>query len=120
VGLLAEAGPSATPEALGRAEKWLSESIRLNGKFWESQFELGSLLADRREFNGAEKRLKRSIELNPASSKAHYRLARVYSRLGKTKEAQAERELHARLVEKERQAMRTSPQAGMPENGIVE
>jgi Flp pilus assembly protein TadD len=119
VGLLAEAGPSATPEVLGQAEKWLSESIQLNDKFWESQFELGSLLADRRDFERAENHLKRGIELNPASSKAHYRLARVYSRLGKTNEAQAERDLHAQLVEKERQAMRTSPQAEMPENGIV-
>lgn len=119
VGLLAEAGPSATPETLAQAEKWLSKSIQLNGKFWESQFELGSLLADRREFERAEEHLQRSIELNPTSSKAHYRLARVYSRLGKSAEARAERDLHAQLVEKERQAMRSSPQAEIPENGIV-
>jgi Flp pilus assembly protein TadD len=119
VGLLAEAGPSATPDALAQAEQWLAESIQLNGKFWESHFELGSLLANRRDFESAEDHLKRGIELNPTSSKAHSRLARVYSRLGKTNEAQAERDLHAQLVEKERQAMRTSPQAEMPENGIV-
>ena len=45
--------------------------------------------------------------MNPNSSKAHYHLARVYTRLGKTEQARAEQELHEKLTEQERQAMRS-------------
>jgi Flp pilus assembly protein TadD len=60
-----------------------------------------------RDFERAEKHLKRSVELNPKSSKAHYHLSRVYARLGKNELAEAERALHEKLTEEERQAMRS-------------
>jgi Flp pilus assembly protein TadD len=41
---------------------------------------------------------RRAAELDPADSAAHYRLSRLYDRLGRAEEARREREIHARLV----------------------
>ena len=58
-------------------------------------------LEKRRAYEEASKELLRSIELNPKSSTPHYRLARVYDRLGKKEEAAEERRRHAALVAEE-------------------
>jgi tetratricopeptide (TPR) repeat protein len=81
-----------------QAEALLRKSIARNGEFWESHFELGVLLDQREKFEDAAREMRRSIELNPNDPVPHYRLARLYDRLGKTAEARAERELHARLA----------------------
>jgi hypothetical protein len=47
---------------------------------------------DRRRFLAA------AVELSPKDAATHYHLARLYDRLGKPAEAQAERDLHARLA----------------------
>jgi tetratricopeptide (TPR) repeat protein len=80
------------------AEAQLRKSIKQNGRFWESHFELGVLLDRRGEFAEAAREIRQSIELNPGDPAPHYRLARLYDRLGKTVEAGAERELHAKLM----------------------
>jgi tetratricopeptide (TPR) repeat protein len=79
-------------------EAELRHSIQLNGRYWESHFELGVLLARKREFKGAAAELSRSIELNPNNAPAHFQLARVYDRLGQRERAQAERAEHQRLT----------------------
>ena len=89
-----------------KAEALLRRSLEQKEDFWEPHFELGRLLEKKRDYAGAQKHLLRSIELNPEDSRPHYRLARVYTRLSNTEEAQREKELHAKLVEKEREAMR--------------
>jgi len=81
-----------------QAEALLRKSIARNGEFWESHFELGVLLDQREKFEDAAREMRRSIELSPNDPVPHYRLARLYDRLGKTAEARAERELHARLA----------------------
>jgi tetratricopeptide (TPR) repeat protein len=80
------------------AEPLLRRSIASNGAFSESHFELGVLLADRRHWQDAAAELRRAAELDPSDAATHYHLARVYDRLGKSTEAQAERALHARLT----------------------
>jgi uncharacterized protein HemY len=85
-------------------EALLRKSIALDGKNWESHLELGGVLDKRRAYDEAAKEFQRSIELNPKSSTPHYRLARVYDRLGKKQEAEAERERHAALVAEEEKA----------------
>jgi tetratricopeptide (TPR) repeat protein len=80
-----------------RAEHLLRESIARSSQFWESHFELGALLEQRDATEEAAQEIRRSIELNPQDPAAHYRLARLYDRLGKTAEARTERELHAKL-----------------------
>lgn len=109
--LLAKLGAKRDSASLANIESLLRESIDRNEDFWESHYELGVLLEKKREFRAAETHLERATELNPDSSKPHYRLARVYQRLGKSKEAKRERELHKRSAERERQAMQVG---GLP------
>jgi tetratricopeptide (TPR) repeat protein len=107
IALLEAMGPSLDPEIAAQAEGLLSRAVELNAQHADSHFELGVLLAKKREFAPAETHLLRAVELNPKSSKAHYHLARVYTRLGKASQARAEQELHEKLTEQERQAMRS-------------
>ncbi len=108
---LARLGPRPDPGAMAGIEALLRESIKRKDDFWEAHYELGVLLDKRRDFESARDHLERAASLNPDSSKPHYRLARVYQRLGKSREAKRERELHRQIAERERQAMRAG---GLP------
>jgi len=112
IALLEGMGPSLDRETGTRAEQLLSRALELKGDHADSHFELGVLLAKQRDFERAEAHLLRAVELNPKSSKAHYHLARVYTRLGKANEARAEQELHEKLTAQERQAMRSGMSSG--------
>jgi tetratricopeptide (TPR) repeat protein len=79
------------------AEAMFRKSILRNSQFWESRFELGLLLESEHRFEDAAAELRRAAELNPKDPAIHYRLARVYDRLGKTAEARSEREQYAKL-----------------------
>ena len=92
--LAAASGPPS-PEI----EAELLRSIHLNDSFWESQLELGVLLAQRADWPAAARRLSRSIELNPRSTRAHYQLALVYQRQGNLELARKERAEYERLNE---------------------
>ena len=81
-----------------KIEAELRRSIQLNDRYWQSHYELGVLLAERREWPAAAAELARSVELNPKNAPAHFQLARVYDRLGKPALAQAERAEHQRLT----------------------
>lgn len=105
--LLARTGPRPEPGALAGIESLLRESIERKEDFWESHYELGVLLEKRRAFELAERHFERAADLNPNSSKPHYRLARIYQRLGKSRQAKLRRELHKRVAEQERQAMQS-------------
>jgi Flp pilus assembly protein TadD len=82
-----------------QAESLLRKSAALDGKFWESHFDLGVLLMDRRAFPEAEKEFRRSIELNPKDPASHYRLFRTLAALGRTQEAEAELARQRRISE---------------------
>ena len=110
--LLAKLGASKDEAAIAEIESLLRESLERNGEYWESHYELGVLLEKKRNFPEAEQHLERAVALNPDSSKPHYRLARVYQRLGKSREAKRERELHKQIAEQERRAMQAG---GLPE-----
>jgi Flp pilus assembly protein TadD len=83
-----------------RAEMLLRQSIALDPKNWESHYELGVLLAGKRDYKDAELELTRSTELNPKEPMPHYHLARVYDRLGEPDKAAAERQIHQRLTQR--------------------
>ncbi len=59
----------------------------------------------RRISAAAARHLKRAVQLNPKTPAPHYRLARVYDRLGNAEAAQAERVLHEKLTAEERTAI---------------
>jgi tetratricopeptide (TPR) repeat protein len=104
-GLIAQMGPSPAGALADQAERLLKKSIRLNPNFWESNFELGLLLEGKRDFAAAARHLERAIQLSPKTPAPHYRLARVYDRLGNAEAAQAERVLHEKLTAEERTAI---------------
>lgn len=90
-GLTAE---SKEPE---QAESLLRKSIALNGKYWESHYDLGLLLTRRGALVEAEKEFRRSTELNPKDPVVHYHLFRALAVLGRTEEAQAELVIQRRV-----------------------
>jgi tetratricopeptide (TPR) repeat protein len=96
----------AAQGAVEQAEPLLRKSIALHDRFWESHFELGLLLERRREFAAAATALERSIQLNPKNPSPHYRLARIYDRLGRPDDARLQRELHEKLSAEETAALR--------------
>jgi len=114
IGRLAAAGASADEATLQEAAAKLNESIERRDAFWEAHYELGVLLERLDRHREAAERLQRAAELNPESSKPHYRLARVYRRLGNDELARAERDTHARLVEEERSSMKSGAMGGSP------
>lgn len=73
-----------------QSEALLRRSVALNGKYWESHYDLGILLAKKGSLREAEQEFRRCTELNPKDPAAHYRLFRVLAGLGKTQEAEAE------------------------------
>ncbi len=113
--LLAAMPPEGDDNALAVAEKALRRSIVARDDFWESHFELGALLEKQRRYDEARPNLERAVELNPNSSKPHYRLSRVYARLGEKDLAARERELHEKLTEAERAAMKGGMSSSLEE-----
>lgn len=84
-----------------RAESLFRESIRRRDNLWESHFELGQAFDARGDLAGAAREYRRAIEISPKQPPPHYKLARVYVRQGLLKKAEAERQLHSRLVDEE-------------------
>lgn len=75
------------------------EAIRRDKNVWEFPFELGQLLERRRDFAGAARHYESAIAVNAQVPELHYRLARVYDRLGQTAKAERERALHKKLLD---------------------
>lgn len=87
------------------AKPLLLEAIRRDATVWEFPFELGQLLERERDFPGAAAAYEKAVALNPKMPEPHYRLARVYGRLGLAAKAARERTLHEKLL--------TQPKSGM-------
>lgn len=104
---------AALGDPFGRAEALLRESIALNDQFWESHFELGVLLERRRAFADAAAALELAARLHPGNAATHYRLARLYDRLGKPDQAAAARSLHQKYEAQARTAAAASK--GLPD-----
>ncbi len=76
----------------------LVEAMRRDQKVWDFPFELGQLLERERDFAGAVQAYEKAILLNAQAPETHYRLARVYDRLGQTLKAARERQMHEKLL----------------------
>ena len=79
-------------------EALLRHSLELKPNSWESHYELGLALERRQSFDEAAREVEQSVRLNPDGPVLHYRLARLYDRLGRTAEATEQRAIHAKLT----------------------
>jgi tetratricopeptide (TPR) repeat protein len=76
----------------------LLEAIRRDPKQWEFPFELGQLLERQRDFAAAARAYETSVGLSEKVPEIHYRLARVYDRLGQSVKAERARIRHKQLL----------------------
>ncbi|MBI3471032.1 MAG: tetratricopeptide repeat protein [Candidatus Solibacter usitatus] len=102
--LQAKAGLAQGGDA-GRAERLLRQAIAIESRHAESHFELGGLLEKQRLWVEAAREFQRAAELSPHDPVPHYRLARIFDRLGQAERAEAERALHQRLSAEEAAAI---------------
>ena len=88
----------AQPVEPGIARSLLEKAISINESEASAHFELGTLLASMKDFGASAAEFERAAALDPTDPATHYRLSRVYEKLGKHEAALTEREQHARLV----------------------
>ena len=86
------------------ARKLLEQAIALDSRDASAHFELGTVLEGTHRLADAVSEFVKASELDPKNSAAHYRLSRLYDRLGRPEDARRERELHAKLVAAEEAA----------------
>jgi tetratricopeptide (TPR) repeat protein len=84
---------------LEAVETHLRKAVRSTSS-WEARFELGVLLARKREYTQAAEELTAAIQLKADEPAPHYHLARVYDRIGKPEQAAEQRAIHASLTSK--------------------
>lgn len=87
----------------------LVDAIRRDASVWEFPFELGQLLERGGDFAAAAQAYEKTISLNGQAPEPHYRLARVYDRLGQTLKAMRERKAHEKLLA----SPKATPKGGM-------
>ena len=89
----------ASRERMAKSRQAALKALSLDGDLAEAHASLGRILSvDDYDFVGAERELRRAVELNPNYGTAHYFLADLLSSLGRYEEAFAE---HRRAVELE-------------------
>jgi TolB-like protein/class 3 adenylate cyclase/Flp pilus assembly protein TadD len=74
------------PKAMAAA----SQALAIDDTLAEAHASLGFLLEDRLDWSGAEKELRRSLELNPGYATAHHWYGILLGRLGRVEEGLAE------------------------------
>jgi tetratricopeptide (TPR) repeat protein len=110
--ILQQLPPSGFPPEARNAVDLLRKAIEFAPDHAEAHYLLGILLERRGDLAGAATHLERSVALNAKNPLTHYRLARVYARLGRTADAERERALHEKLSEEESPPDRRSPSSG--------
>ncbi len=88
------------------ARKLLEKALSIDDRDAAAHFELGVMLDTAKHYREAMREFLRAAELNPADPAPHYRLSRIYDRLGKRDAAQTEREIHAKLEQAQDAAKR--------------
>jgi tetratricopeptide (TPR) repeat protein len=82
----------------------LEKSIELDGRDASAHFELGVALERTGRHAEALRAFLQAAGLAPKDSATHYRLSRLYDRLGQRESARRERQIHAKLVAEEEEA----------------
>jgi tetratricopeptide (TPR) repeat protein len=99
--IIAQLPPAGYPPEATAAEGMLRKALSLHEEDAEAHLLLGTLLERKENYTEAATHLERSIALNPKNAAAHYRLARVYLRLGRKEAAEEQRAIHEKLTEEE-------------------
>ena len=79
------------------AYELLLKALSLKEDQAEAHYLLGVLLEGRKDYAAAAAHFERSVALNADDPKPHFRLARVYDRLGRKEDAARERSLNEKL-----------------------
>jgi tetratricopeptide (TPR) repeat protein len=96
---------SRTREGYQEAESYLRKALEIDAEHLEARMLLGHVLVRQDHIEQGLKELSQAARDHPESPDAHYALAGVYQRLGRSEEAQAERQQFQDLNrEAERQA----------------
>ena len=95
--LILRSPPSAYPPEAEEAYGLLQKALSIKEDQADAHYLAGLLLDRKGDYAGAAAELERSIKLNPGDATPHFRLARVYERLGRKEEAARERGLHEQL-----------------------
>jgi tetratricopeptide (TPR) repeat protein len=82
---------------LAEAKTLLAKGLAVKDDDAEGHFLMGRVLESERDLAGAANEYERSAALNPKEPGTHFRLARVYERLGRKEDAARERRLHEEL-----------------------
>ena len=101
-GIIAQLPATGFPPEAETALGLVRKSVAKKDDVAEAHFAMGLLLDRKKEYREAAAHLERSIQLNPTDSAVHFRLARVYERLGRKDDAERERRLHEKLSEEEK------------------
>jgi tetratricopeptide (TPR) repeat protein len=75
----------------------LQQALKLNEDDAQAHYLAGTVLERRGEFAKAAAHLERSVALDAKDPAPHFRLARVYARLGRKQDSERERALHEKL-----------------------
>ena len=97
---------SVATDRSARVEALLLKALELDPKLGAADIQLGILYAQRSDFSGAISAVQKAIDVSSeldTLAEAHYRLAKIYSRMGDQQKAQVELQLHDGLTKKNKE-----------------
>lgn len=97
--LILQCPPSGFPPEAEQALGLLKKALSLKEDQGEAHYLAGLILERKGDYAAAAAEYERSVALNPKDPAPHFRMARVYERLGRKEDAARERALHAKLNE---------------------
>ncbi len=93
----------ANDPAVSQAEALLQRAIELKPQFAAAHLQLGTLHADRRQYEKAISDFRQAIEIDPRLEEAHFRLGQVYRQAGEVEKSKQELRLHRQLAQESAQ-----------------
>jgi len=83
------------------ARKHLEEAVSLDPNYYNARFNLGVVLAELKDNQGAKEQLEKAIELGATEPQIRFKLASVLRALGETEEAQAQLKLYQQELQEQ-------------------
>jgi tetratricopeptide (TPR) repeat protein len=86
-----------SPQLRSKALDAVDRALQANGKFAPSYFLRGKIRMDQNDFPGALREFELAVELDPKYSLPYYKMAQIYTRQGRTREAEDARRKFSEL-----------------------